>query len=208
MATIQIVNVSTPNDGLGDPLRVSQVKTNDNFEELNAKKVEVISGQGLSENNFSDTDKAKLDSIDIAAQTNVQADWFQTDDTQDDFIKNKPEYLNAVGSFHYADLATQTTPLNVVANVALKLTNDTDGAFTNTSNAPYGVSSVWDSVNNQFDFSQLAVGDLVKIRPDFNIDLVGSNTSYEVYMNFAIGSGSEWDLHLINAERKSTAAFH
>ena len=40
MATIDNINVSTPNDGLGDSLRNSQIKANNNFFELNDKKVE------------------------------------------------------------------------------------------------------------------------------------------------------------------------
>lgn len=90
MAIIEIVNVSTPNDGLGDPLRTSQVKANDNFAELNAKKVEVVAGFDLSENNFTDTEKAKLAGIETGAEKNVQANWNQTDNTQDDYIIGKP----------------------------------------------------------------------------------------------------------------------
>jgi hypothetical protein len=118
------------------------------------------------------------------------------------------EYLNSVGTFHYSDLATQTVPISVTATVDTKLTNDGEGTYTNVSNAPYGVSSVWDSVNNQFDFSSLSIGDLVHIRPDLEIDLVGTNTSYEIYMKFASGTATEWNLSFSNAERKSTDIFH
>lgn len=38
-------------------------------------------------------DKAKLDDIADGAQVNVQSDWNQTDDTEDDYIKNKPNNL-------------------------------------------------------------------------------------------------------------------
>jgi hypothetical protein len=117
------------------------------------------------------------------------------------------QFLNAIGSFHYADLATQTVPLTIASNVETLLTNDTLGAYTDITQAPYGVSSTWDSVNNQFDFSSLSIGDLVHIRPDLTIDLTGTNTSYEVYMKFAVGTASEWTLSFSNAERKSTAAF-
>lgn len=36
------------------------------------------------------SDKSKLNSIEAGAEVNVQADWNQTDNTSDDFIKNKP----------------------------------------------------------------------------------------------------------------------
>jgi len=90
VAIIQNVNVSTPNDGLGDPLRVSQVKANDNFSELNDKKVEKVAGFDLSANNFTDTDKEKLDSIEENAQVNVRGNWQQQDPDASDFILGKP----------------------------------------------------------------------------------------------------------------------
>jgi hypothetical protein len=51
-----------------------------------ADKVDKEEGKGLSEENFSAEDKAKLDGL----VSNAQPDWEQTDDTAPDFIKNKP----------------------------------------------------------------------------------------------------------------------
>ena len=92
MALIQNINVSTPNDGLGDTLRASQVKANANFAELNAKKVEIIPGYGLSENNFSDTEQAKLAGIEDGAQVNVIPNFAQDDPEAPDYILNKPTF--------------------------------------------------------------------------------------------------------------------
>jgi hypothetical protein len=103
-------------------------------------------------------------------------------------------YLNAVGSFHYNDLATITTPLTIVATVPKKLTNDTDGANTILTNAPYGVSNVWDDANNEFDFSDLSVGDLVTIRIDVDFTTTGANQNYSLYGNFGIGSAKAFTL--------------
>jgi hypothetical protein len=101
MALIQNINVSTPNDQLGDTLRDSQVIANENFEELNAKKVEVTAGFGLSESNFTAAEKTKLSGIETGAEKNVQPDWNQSDDTQDNYIKNKPSSPNAIPIFIY-----------------------------------------------------------------------------------------------------------
>lgn len=90
MALIQNINTSTPNDNLGDTLRDGFVKTNENFAELNNKKVEVAAGKGLSTNDYTDSEKNKLSGIETGAQKNVQANWNQTDDTQDDYIIGKP----------------------------------------------------------------------------------------------------------------------
>lgn len=202
-----IHNISNPNDGLGEALRSAFDDQNTMNSELYNGKVDKVTGKGLTDVNFSSADKAKLDSIDLAAQVNVQSDWLQEDDTKDDYIKNRPDYLNAIGTFHYADLATQTTPINVTANTETLLTNDALGEYTSITNAPYGVPTVYNATNNEFDFSALAVGDLVHIRPDLLIDLVGTNTSYEIYMKFAIGTASEWVLNLSTSERKSADEF-
>lgn len=56
-------------------------------------KVDKVEGKGLSTNDLTDELLAKLDGIEEGASGNVQADWKQTDETQADFIKNKPEVL-------------------------------------------------------------------------------------------------------------------
>lgn len=53
-------------------------------------KVDKVTGKGLSENDYTNADKTKLDGIETGAEANVQSDWNQTDDTADDYIKNKP----------------------------------------------------------------------------------------------------------------------
>jgi hypothetical protein len=84
-------NVSLPNDGLGDALRNAFIKQQAMNTELYESKVDKITGQGLSENNFTNLEQVKLSGIEEGAEVNVQADWNQTDDEADDFIKNKPE---------------------------------------------------------------------------------------------------------------------
>jgi hypothetical protein len=207
MATIQNINVSTPNDGLGDTLRVSQIKANENFAELNSKKVEKIAGKDLSTNDFTNALQTKLNGIAPGAEVNVQADWNQEDDQADDFIKNKPvgQFLQAFGTLHYSNnLATQ----NATANVELKLLNNILGPYTNLTNAPFGTGTVWNPTTNQFDFSSLEVGDYVELRPDLDINLDGSNTSFSLYMKMAIGGVNPWQLNIHNAERKSTDVFN
>jgi hypothetical protein len=102
------------------------------------------------------------------------------------------QFLNSVGYFDYNDLVTQTTPLNAVSNVALKLTNDTNGANTNTSQNPYGVSYVWDSIANRFNFSELSVGDTIDVRIHVQITTTTSNQKVVLNAKFGIGSVAEF----------------
>lgn len=91
-------------------------------------KVDKVTGKGLSENDYTNADKAKLDGIETGAEANVQANWTQTDTTADDYIKNKPTIPTvndavltvqkngtAVGTFS-ANAATGTT-INITVPV-------------------------------------------------------------------------------------------
>lgn len=60
-----------------------------------AGKVDKVVGKGLSTNDFTNTLKDKLDGIAAGAEVNVQSDWDQSDNTKDDFIKNKPMHGTA-----------------------------------------------------------------------------------------------------------------
>lgn len=61
--------------------------------DLNDDKVDKVVGKGLSEEDFTTTLKNKLDNISANAEVNVQSDWNQTNNSQDDFIKNKPRTI-------------------------------------------------------------------------------------------------------------------
>ena len=75
----------TRNDHYLDNEGVREVweKIKDNFV---AKEI----GKGLSTNDYTDAEKAKLARISEGAEVNVQSDWNQTNSSADDYIKNKP----------------------------------------------------------------------------------------------------------------------
>ena len=63
---------------------------NSEVSRLDNVKVEKEEGKGLSTNDFSNTDKAKLDKMNVDAEPNVQSDWGEEDVSADSYIKNKP----------------------------------------------------------------------------------------------------------------------
>ena len=87
-----IINISSPNDGLGDPLRSAMNKVNNMFTELYTNVVFKEVGKGLSTNDYTTTEQTKLAGIATGAEVNVQGDMLQSDNTQDDFIKNKDAF--------------------------------------------------------------------------------------------------------------------
>lgn len=56
-------------------------------------KVDKVKGKQLSTNDYTTKEKEKLESIAAGAEVNVQSDWNQTDKTADDYIKNKPNFV-------------------------------------------------------------------------------------------------------------------
>ena len=71
------IDISTPNDGLGDPLRTAFNSVNLMFTELYGSVVFKESGKGLSTNDFTDAEQTKLEGIEEGAEVNVQSDLAQ-----------------------------------------------------------------------------------------------------------------------------------
>ena len=70
-----IHDISTPNDGLGDPLRKAFDDQNQMNTELYTDKVDKVIGKDLSSNDYTTSDKSKLDGIQAGAEVNVQPDF-------------------------------------------------------------------------------------------------------------------------------------
>ena len=75
-----------------------------------ADKVDKVEGKGLSTNDFTDTLKTKLDNIETGAEVNVQSDWNQSDNSADDYIKNKPS-LGTSAYKNSTSVVTQSSDL-------------------------------------------------------------------------------------------------
>lgn len=102
----------------------------------------------------------------------------------------------------YADFATTGTPLSVTTSFSI-LTNDGLGVNTNTSYLPDGVTQLWDSSTNSFDWSELKVGDMIDIRMDLDVITVTNNTAITV--NLYMGSGGSIVVPFISSQNFKTA---
>ena len=83
---------------------LSNYYTKSEINTLLADKVDKVAGKQLSTEDFTSTLKTKLDGIASGAEVNVQSDWSQSDNTADDYIKNKPSIPTAL-----SDLTEDTT---------------------------------------------------------------------------------------------------
>jgi hypothetical protein len=84
-----------------------------------ADKVDKVEGKGLSTNDFTDALKTKLDNVEAGAEVNVQSDWNQSDNSADDYIKNKPT-LGTAAYKNSTSVVTDST--DVVESGAVKST--------------------------------------------------------------------------------------
>ena len=108
----------------------------------------------------------------------------------------------------YADTATVGTPINVTAVPAV-LTNNGLGVDTNTTYLPVGrngITQLWDTSSNGFDFSDLNVGDMVDIRMDISVIIALTNTVVDV--NLLMGTGGSVVVPFISDQNyKATGTF-
>ena len=70
-----------------------------------------------TDNNFTNADKTKLDSVESGAEANVQADWNQTNSAADDYIKNKPANLVQDASYVHTDNNFTTAEKNKLSGI-------------------------------------------------------------------------------------------
>lgn len=108
----------------------------------------------------------------------------------------------------YNDNATSGTPLSVTGGgAAVVLTNDTLGTYTNTSNLPDGVTSLWNPSTNKFVWTDLKIGDMVDIRLDITITTASSNTSVNVLLHLGAGGGA-YTIPFIQEHNFKTSGTH
>lgn len=105
------------------------INVQDAIDELNNTKVTVIEGKGLSTNDYSTLEKNKLAGIEGGAQVNVQSDWNQTDNTRDDFIKNKPDIFDSgivvdIGEYNSSPKTYTTEEANAIYQAITAILND------------------------------------------------------------------------------------
>lgn len=87
-------------------------------------KVDKVSGKGLSTNDFTNTLKNKLDGIAANAEVNVQSDWSQSDDSADDYIKNKPNLGGAALMDVVTEWSSTTSDENIPSEKLVKSSLD------------------------------------------------------------------------------------
>lgn len=123
----------------------------------------------------------------------------------DNFTEVYNLHESKVGFLDYADLATQTTPISVTGGAAaVSIPNDAAGAFTNTSFPPTGITEIWDSTAQAFNFEELNQGDMVDIRLNLEVTTTTVNTAVSVSLHLGSG-GSAYSIPFITSTNFKSA---
>lgn len=94
------------------------------------------------------------------------------------------------GFIDYNDTATASTPITLTAGVWTQVTNDGLGAFSNSTYAPPGVTTLMDTSTGSFDPRELTLGDVMFIRNDFTVTPSVNNCSLEIRYTLGTGAGA------------------
>jgi len=86
----------------------------------------------------------------------------------------------------------------LIAGTPVKILNDGAGSFTNKSYKIPGRGDIWNTTNNQFDWTHagIAFGDTVLIRMDFSVTTNNANDGFSVDLELALGSGANYTLNV------------
>ncbi len=92
------------------------------------------------------------------------------------------------GSFDAQDTATSGTKIIIPGtSVFTDLTNNALGAQTIDTYSPTGMDPLWIPADDEFDFTQLKLGDIVDIRVDIDVITASPNTQCTLRLLAGIG---------------------
>lgn len=109
------------------------------------------------------------------------------------------------GIYNYNDLATTSTPIPLtLASTQYELTNDGAGAQTTTAYGLSGITNMWNTSTDRFDFSGLSLGDTVDIRYDIDVITTSPNTAFSLDLELGVGA-TPYQLNLVSEDDKKSA---
>lgn len=107
----------------------------------------------------------------------------------------------------WEDYNDSGTSQSLTSGSWVDLTNDGAGANTSTTYRIPGGTAVWDTTNNQFDFSFLNIGDQVDLRVDLEVTTAGANNEVAVRLDIAHGDAAEFPLEFHRTSFKAAGTY-
>ena len=84
---------------------------------LGATAIQPESGKGLSTNDYTNEERTKLAGIETGAEVNIQSNWDQSDNSKDDYIKNKPTIPTTASEISYDNTTSHLESTNTQAAI-------------------------------------------------------------------------------------------
>lgn len=106
----------------------------------------------------------------------------------------------------YNDDATTTSPLSLVVDTPMQLTNDGLGDNTDLTYLHPTIPFLWNTSTNRLDFSALKLGDKFHLRLDITLNVLSTNTDLLVGLDLGIGD-TPFHLNFAREVFKSTGAY-
>lgn len=171
-------------DDLTNYYKKSETYTQTEINNALSGKVDKETGKGLSSNDYTDAEKTKLSGIAAGAEVNVQPDWQQSDNTKDDYIKNKPENLVQDASYVHTDN-------NYTSDEKSKLSGIAAGAEVNVqSDWNQASSSADDYIKNK---PENLVQDAAYVHTDNNYTTTEKNKLSGIAAGAEVNVQSDWN---------------
>ena len=111
-------------------------------------KVDKVQGKGLSTEDYTTAEKTKLSGIAVGAEVNVQPDWNQSDNTADDYIKNKPTIPAAQVNSDWNASSGVARILNKPSLANVATSGDADDVAYDNSSSGMVATNVQDAVDS------------------------------------------------------------
>ena len=114
-----------------------------------------------------------------------------------------------MGWYDYNDTATTGTPIALTAaGTYYDLTNNGLGVNTQIGYGLSGVTNLWNTSTNRFDFTNLAVGDTVDLRVDLTYTTASVNTAIDIVLEIGVGQPEAFLIPLLISNNFKTAGTH
>lgn len=155
--------------------------------DIENNKVDKVNGKQLSTNDYTNEDKAKLESLSEESQKNIQSDWNESDASSDAYIKNKPTIPTTL-----AELNEDNTH-RIVSDSEKNTWNNKQNALsfddnpTENSDNPVkssGIKKALDAKVDKVDGKQLSTNDYTN-EDKLKVSTLGTSSS----RNVGLGAG-------------------
>jgi len=111
--------------------------------------------------------------------------------------------IQNLGTYDYAN----SLPSQSFTGTALKINNNGGGANTNLNFKFDAIPNIFNTTTNFLEFDALELGDKVDVRADLTITTTTANQDVDIYLDVALGTGSNYQIFLCRRNFKTAGTY-